>query len=322
MRKVLRKGGKEREGKRPRPPKYSGRARQVLTNAWALAGTPCGQYLRAMVADGLLGRLVENGELRDGPKNKGYAVSGGDPALGEAEAMSSATMDRYLKEARKGMEPLARSTTRQSSHPLKGEIPFGKSYALVSRPGYLSTDTVAHCGNTMRGDHIRALNSTDVYSGQTSTCSIKGRARKWIIEGHDRIFQLMPFKVVAVNYDGGSEFINYEMIDYSALHNYQMTRSRPYHKNDNCHVEHKELRDRQEARLQIPLRGGRGAGAPKRALALGLPPQELPDADQEAHRPHQDEEREDKGGLRQPQIPVPSADGIEAGTEEDQGGTD
>ena len=69
--------------------------------------------------------------------------------------------------------------------------------------------------------------------------TIHSRARKWIIEGHNTILVRFPFFIIAINYDGGSEFINYEMLDYSKLHNYQMTRSRPYQSNDNAHVEQK-----------------------------------------------------------------------------------
>jgi len=221
--------------------KYSDRARQVLTNAWVLAGTPCGQYLAWMIKDGLLERLTKTKSLKDSRKNSGADVLADDPAVKEIKQMSSATIDRYLKDPRRKLEPLSKATTKQSTSPLRDEIPFGKSYAGVDRVGYLSTDTVAHCGNTMKGDHIWTLNSTDVQSGWSVTASIPGRARKWIKEGHEHILASMPFAVIAVNYDGGSEFINYEMMDYSVLHNYQMTRSRPYHKNDNAHIEQKNF---------------------------------------------------------------------------------
>lgn len=225
--------------RKARAKKYSGRSRCILTNVWALSGTPCGQYLAVQIKDGLLERLIRCGELKDAPRNKGRLVGAEDPALEEIAAMSSATMDRYLKEARKQLEPLSKSTTKKPTYPLRNEIPFGKSYAAVRCPGYLSTDTVAHCGDTLKGNHLWTLNSTDVLIGWSETITIKNRARKWIIEGHDAILDDFPYPIVAINYDGGSEFINYEVLDYSVLHNYQMTRSRPYHSNDNAHVEQK-----------------------------------------------------------------------------------
>jgi hypothetical protein len=227
-----------RPGKaKSRPPKYSRRARQVLTNAWMLSGTACGQYLVVQIADGLLERLVAHGELKDGHRMSGCVVLADDAVLDEVKAMSSATIDRYLTDARSHLEPLSKSTTKKSSYPLRNEIPFGKSYSPVGGPGYLSIDTVAHCGDTLKGEHLWTLNATDVLIGWSETITIKNRARRWIVEGHEEILPAFPFTVIAANYDGGSEFINYALFNYSVMHNYQMTRSRPYHSNDNAHVE-------------------------------------------------------------------------------------
>lgn len=222
---------------RRRLSKYGARAQTILANAWALSGTACGQYLVVQIGDGLLDRLVANGELRDGPRNKGQVVKAGDSALDEVRSMSSATMDRYLRAARKRLEPLSHPTTKKSTYPLRNEIPFGRSYAAADRPGYLSIDTVAHCGATLKGDHLWTLNATDVLVGWTETITVQNKAARWIKEGHEEIIPAFPFEVIAANYDGGSEFINREMVDFSSLMNYQMTRSRPYHSNDNAHVE-------------------------------------------------------------------------------------
>ena len=236
---ALGKDGRKKAEKKRRGPKYSERSCQILANAWVLSGFACGLYFKAQVEDGLLERLVAHQALKDGARNTGAVVLLGDEALEEVRLMSPATVDRYLIGIKKKLEPLSRASTRQSKSPLKNEIPFGKSYARKDRPGYLSTDTVAHCGNTLKGDHLWTLNSTDTLTGWTETTTIKNRARVWIIEGHNAILTRFPFPVVAINYDGGSEFINYELLDYAKLHNYQMTRSRPYQSNDNAHVEQK-----------------------------------------------------------------------------------
>jgi hypothetical protein len=230
------------ETKKPkaqRPLKYSLRSRQILINAWILSGTACGLYFKEQIGDGLLDRLTLHKCLKDGERNTGRLVSCTDLALAEVRNMSPATIDRYLAKTRKKLEPPSKSTTKRTNSPLRDEIPFGKSYTKVSLPGYLSADTVAHCGHSLKGDHLWTLNATDVLTGWTETITIKNRARKWIIEGHETIFERFPFRIIAVNYDGGSEFINYEMLDFAKLHNYQMTRSRPYHSNDNAHVEQK-----------------------------------------------------------------------------------
>lgn len=222
-----------------RPRKYSFRSRQILVNIWVLSGTSCGQYLVVQIRDGLIERLIYNKELRDGVKNRGKLVNFGDAAIKEIKQMSSATIDRYLTNFKKHLEPLSKATTKKAQLSLRNEIPFGKSYTTHNSPGWLSTDTVAHCGSSSRGDYIWTLNSTDVVTGWTETISVKNKASIHIKKGHEEILPRFPFKILGVNYDGGSEFINREMIDYSQLQNYIMTRSRPYHSNDNAHVEQK-----------------------------------------------------------------------------------
>lgn len=165
-----------------------------------------------------------------------------DPVISEIKLMSSATIDRYLANARKLFEPKSKSTTKPASYTLRNEIPFGKSYSKHdSSPGWLSTDTVAHCGDSLKGDHIWSLNCTDTVTGWTETLSIKSRSASNVKAGHEELLPRFPFNIKGINYDGGSEFINREMIDYARLQNYQMTRSRPYHSNDNSHVEQKNF---------------------------------------------------------------------------------
>jgi len=229
---------KRKASRRQRSLKYSKRSIQILANAWVISSMCSGMYLKSQIDSGLLGRLCKHEELRDGLRNKGNVVEFSDPAIAEIKEMSSATIDRYLCPQRRALHPLSKPTTKRSNYPLRNEIPFGRSYRQEDkRPGYLSTDTVAHCGHSLKGEHLWTLNSTDVYTGWTETITIKNKARVWIIEGHNIILDAFPFPVIAINYDGGSEFINYEMINYSKLHNYQMTRSRPYTSNDNAHVE-------------------------------------------------------------------------------------
>lgn len=228
----------EKAIRKKRPLKYSGQARDVLANAWAISGQASGLYLYSQIQNGLLERLIHHQELHLGFKNKGPLVGPGEPLLKEIKAMSPATIDRYLRKSKKDLEPSAKSTTRPS-HLLRNEIPFGKSHAPHEEPGWLSVDTVAHCGESLKGEHIWTLNSTDTVTGWTETESIARRSAQAVKEAHEEILSRFPFPVLGINYDGGSEFINRIIIDFAALHKYQMTRSRPYHSNDNAHVEQK-----------------------------------------------------------------------------------
>lgn len=225
--------------KHPKKYKYSYRARQILSNAWMLSGCCCGQYFVVQIENGLLERLINNGHLRDGVKNRGNLVKITDAAIKEIKMMSSATIDRYLSKMKKHLQPLSKGTTKPAKCSLRNEIPFGKSYEKHEEPGWLSTDTVAHCGSNLRGDFLYTLNSTDVFTGWTETITVINKATVHIREGHEELIPRFPFCIHGINYDVGSEFINREIIDYSKMQKYIMTRSRPYHSNDNAHVEQK-----------------------------------------------------------------------------------
>lgn len=222
-----------------RSSKYSKSSKIILTNAWLLSGCACGQYFVEQVKSGLLERLINCKSLKRNVKNKGTYVNLDDSEIDEIKSMSSATVDRYLSNFKKNLEPLSKGTTKPTKCSLRNEIPFGKSTHNSKTIGYLSTDTVAHCGESLKGDHIWTLNSTDTACGWTETISVASRSASNIKAGHEEILPRFPFEIIGVNYDGGSEFINRTMIDYAAMQNYIMTRSRPYHSNDNCHVEEK-----------------------------------------------------------------------------------
>ena len=54
---------------------------------------------------------------------------------------------------------------------------------------------------------------------------------------------ILPFKLVAINSDSGSEFLNNNVLKFTSCGNrvVEFTRSRPYKKNDNCYVEQKNF---------------------------------------------------------------------------------
>ncbi len=51
--------------------------------------------------------------------------------------------------------------------------------------------------------------------------------------------ELLPFSLLGIDTDNGSEFINYELLNYGQDEKITFTRSRAYRKNDQAHVEQK-----------------------------------------------------------------------------------
>lgn len=153
--------------------------------------------------------------------------------------MSAATVDRYLKPARDRMRIKGISTTKPSPL-LRNSIAIRTcADEALDAPGVIEADTVAHCGPTLIGEFARTLTMTDPVIGWTENCSIRNNASKWIVEGIEELQERFPFAMVTFDSDCGSEFINHEVAAWLQARDIEQTRSRPYQKNDQAHVESK-----------------------------------------------------------------------------------
>jgi hypothetical protein len=218
------------DGRALRPRGFSDDTRALLEHVWALMGMPCGKYLVVML-DLWLPLLAAAGDL-----DKPFAT---EQALTELKAMSAATVDRYLKPARDRMRIKGISTTKPSPL-LRNSIAIRTcADEAPKRPGVIEADTVAHCGPTLIGEFARTLTMTDLVIGWTENCSIRNNAAKWIVEGVEELQQRFPFAMTTFDSDCGGEFINHEVVNWLQAKDIEQTRSRPYQKNDQAHVESK-----------------------------------------------------------------------------------
>lgn len=134
-------------------------------------------------------------------------------------------------------------TTRPGST-LRTEIPIRTdSFWDETVPGKLAADTVAHCGNSTEGQFIYSLDMVDPVTHWAAQRATWGKGCYGILEQTKDIENKLPFKLIGLHVDNGSEFINHHYIRYftvpSVRETFSLTRSRAYHKNDNCHVEQK-----------------------------------------------------------------------------------
>jgi hypothetical protein len=222
--------GEQVDRRRLRARAFSDDARALLEHVWALMGMPCGKYLVVML--GLwLPLLAEAGDLA-----KPFAT---DEAIAQITAMSAATVDRYLRPARDRMRITGISTTKPS--PLLRTSITIRTCAdeAPDEPGVIEADTVAHCGPTLIGEFARTLTMTDLVTGWTENASIRNNASKWIVDGVEQLQQRFPFQMNVFDSDCGSEFINHEVAAWLQTRDIAQTRSRPYQKNDQAHVESK-----------------------------------------------------------------------------------
>jgi len=153
--------------------------------------------------------------------------------------MSTSTIDRLLRPYRRmgGRRPL--STTKPGSL-LKKAIPI-RTFADWDEgcPGFLEVDLVAHCGESTEGFYLTTLSTVDVATGWVECQGVWGKGQQRVGGAVHRVRQRLPFPLLGLDSDNGSEFINQHLYAYCQREGITFTRSRPYKKNDSCHVEQK-----------------------------------------------------------------------------------
>ena len=218
--------------RKPRAPKYSYAAVKVLQRVWAASGGQCGKYLAASMRIQLDG-LERHGELMPGKDRYD------DSVRAELLAMSAATIDRYLAPTRAKDAITGKSTTKPSPL-LRSSITIRKAGDEVeAEPGFFEGDTVAHCGPTLKGEFARTVNLTDVRTGWVFTRSVRNNAHTHILAALHAAIDEIPYAVTGLDFDNGSEFLNYPVIEWASERKIFFTRSRPYKKNDQATIESK-----------------------------------------------------------------------------------
>lgn len=122
---------------------------------------------------------------------------------------------------------------------LKHQIPIKTDHWDVKRPGHAEVDTVSHAGHSAEGEYLYSVNLTDGYSTWVETRAVMGKGERGVFGALMDMRKALPFDLLALDADNGSEFITYHLKRYCDRENIQLTRSRPYKKNDHAHIEQK-----------------------------------------------------------------------------------
>jgi hypothetical protein len=153
--------------------------------------------------------------------------------------VSAATLDRLLAEQKaqrtKGMCGTRPGTLLRQHVPIQGEV------WNEQRIGFLEADSVAHCGGTLAGNFIWSLTYTDLASSWTEGRAVWNKGSTGVLEQTRDVEAKLPFAILGFDFDNGSEWLNWTLIHYLQVRARPigLTRSRPYHKDDNAHVEQK-----------------------------------------------------------------------------------
>ena len=201
---------------------------EPLKRIWLLSDQPCGKRLKMALPLWL--------------PHYGGAYETLEPSIYEGLlSMSSATIDRLLASSRIKCRRSICGTKPGSI--LKKHIPIKTDQWDADKPGFLEADTVAHCGISLTGSFVWSLTMTDINSGWTEMRATWNKGAIGVVQQIHDIEACLPFLILGFDCDNGSEFLNWHLMHYfsneQGNHRVQFTRSRPYHSDDNAHVEQK-----------------------------------------------------------------------------------
>jgi hypothetical protein len=216
-----------KEIKRPRSPHYGIEVQEALRVAWAAANF-IGSKRLAPFLEELVPSLERHGHLKLSEEVRTQLLS-----------ISPATIDRILRPLRVNGHPRGINTTKSGTL-LKHQIPV-RTFADWEeiKPGFFKADLVAHCGSSMEGSFLYTLVLTDISTGWVECLPLPYRSQHAVIEALEHARQLLPFPMVGLDTDNGSEFINNELLTYCEHEEITFTRGRTCKKNDQCYVEQK-----------------------------------------------------------------------------------
>lgn len=205
---------------------YQGEVVMALTKIWAICGQICSRRLHPFLPE-MVDVLERHGELKLTKQTRDLLLQ-----------MSRATIDRCLKSVRD--RPRRGLSTTKPGTLLKHAIPV-RTFADWddARPGFAEIDLVAHCGDSTHGEYLNTLNVVDVATGWCECLILANRSQRQVSAAIQRLRQRLPFPLLGIDSDNDSAFINDNLYRYCKAEKITFTRSRPYKKNDQAHVEQK-----------------------------------------------------------------------------------
>jgi transposase InsO family protein len=209
---------------RSRSPSYGSAVVSVLQAVWEAAGYPWSVRLKALVP--LWMPWVK----------KRFRVSG--EVERQLLGISARQIDRRLRERKRRLKRRRYGGTRPGAL-LKHQIPVKTDAWDVRVPGFTEVDLVSHSGNAASGEFAYSLNLTDLYTTWTETRAVLGKGEAGVLAAFEDLQATLPFRLLGIDSDNGSEFINRHLARWCWQRDIQFTRSRPYKKDDNAHVEQK-----------------------------------------------------------------------------------
>jgi len=213
--------------KRKRARYYDEKVQTALMKLWRIMDYICGKRLQPWLPE-LITVLERHNEFSCDRQTRAKLLR-----------ISAASIDRLLQPERRKQQLRGRAGTKPGTL-LKKQIPI-RTFAEWDEqcPGFVEIDLVGHDGGTAAGDYCQTLDLTDIATTWTETMAVRNKAQTWVFAALKKLRKNLPFPLLGIDSDNGSEFINKYLMDYCKEEKLSFTRSRPYRKNDNCFVEQK-----------------------------------------------------------------------------------
>jgi hypothetical protein len=196
-----------------------------LKPIWEATDYACGKRLEAMLPEWIPAYEQHERKLRGDVRDRLLSAS-------------ARTLDRLLEPAR--VQVNRRGLTRPGTI-LRQHIPIRGSVWEEGVPGWLEVDTVALCGGSVGGEFVWMLDGVDHATTWVEVRAIWGRGQAGTLVALKDLEARLPFALLGMDSDNGGEFLNHHVLNWLQKRKQPvfMTRSRPYKKDDNAHVEQK-----------------------------------------------------------------------------------
>jgi len=213
--------------RKKRPKIYIGQVIVDLVKVWDIFERPCGQRLKTLLEDEV-DKLRRLNELKCS-----------DEIAQQLKKMSPSTIDRRLNRTKEDLKlnlkyKKKRDMTLLSLVPTKTSVDLDRNI-----PGNTQIDCVEHCGASASGEYVNSLTTVDILFGWTENEALMGKGQRAAVNGVHNCNKRSPIDWCEIHPDNGSNILNYHMLEYAKQNNIELSRSRPYKKNDNCFVEQK-----------------------------------------------------------------------------------
>jgi IS30 family transposase len=160
--------------------------------------------------------------------------------LDQLERISTSTVKRILARILQDMPRLPRRGPKRANSVTR-DVPMTRIPWNQSEPGHFEADLVHHCGPSAAGEYVCTTQLVDVATGWSERTAVLGRSQRVMSDAFQRIDNRLPFPILEIHPDNGSEFFNHHMVRFwkDLFPGVHLSRSRPYHKQDNRIVEQK-----------------------------------------------------------------------------------